>query len=300
MDLHGSQEGMGSIEGLGRVGLDAPRPGPRGPGALLPHLWKTERLWTPCGATRFHARVALRAAPLGARAVVLVHGLGASSRALTPTLMRLASSHRAYAPDLPGFGLTTRPRRPMDCNGLADALAEWMQATGVGRASLLAHSSGCQVAVRFALRHPERLDKLILQGPTLDPEGRGALRHLGRVLRNSPREPATLGALRLMDSRDAGPWCLLRSFAFALHERLEELLPEVRHPTLVVHGAKDPLVPEAWARRMVELLPHGRRVTLPGGAHCLPYDAPLELVRVVRPFLEEAVPTDGVTERQHP
>lgn len=273
---------VGSQERPGRGGLDARRPG-----ALLPSLWKTERLWTPCGATRFHARVALRAAPPGAPPVVLVHGLGASSRCMTPTLLRLAPFRRAYAPDLPGFGLTTRPRRPLDLNGLADALAAWMQATGVGRASLLAHASGCQVAVRFALRHPERLDKLILQGPTVDPSARGPLRHLGRWLRNAPREPATLSALRLMDSRDAGPWGLVRSLSFALHERLEELLPEVHHPTLLVRGARDPLVPERWARRMVELLPEGRLVTIPGAAHGLTYDAPLELVRVVRPFLEE-------------
>jgi len=262
-------------------------------------VWKAERLWTLRGATRFHARVALHAAPPGAPAVVLVHGLGASSRSMTPTLMRLAPRCRAYAPDLPGFGLTTRPRQPLDLNGLADALAGWMQATGVGRASLLAHASGCQVAVRFALRHPERLDKLILQGPTTDPAARGPLRHLARWLRNSPREPATLGALRLMDSRDAGPRCLLRSLSLTLHERLEELLPEVSHPTLLVRGARDPLVPERWARRMAELLPNGRLVTIPGAAHALTYEAPLELARVVCPFLDEKGPPRGLAERPH-
>lgn len=287
-----------SAAGAGQGGPLIGTARPRGPSALLPCLWKAERLWTPRGSMRFHARVALRDAPPHAPAVVLVHGIGVSSRYMTPTLWHLAPFCRAYAPDLPGFGLTTRPKHALELDALADALAMWMQAAGVGRASVLANSMGCQTAVRFALRHPERLDKLILQGPTVDPEARGALRQVGRWLRNAPREPPTLGALLLLDYRDAGPLRILRTSSFALKDRMEDLLPQVPHPTLVVRGAKDPTVPGAWTRRMVELLPHGRLVTIPGAAHTLNYDAPLELVRVVRPFLEQGRPND-ISERPH-
>lgn len=270
-----------SMGSQGQVGVDAPRllarrARPHGPGALLPHRWQAERLWTQSGTTRFHARVALQSAPPEAPAVVLLHGLGSSSRALTPTLMHLAPFCRAYAPDLPGFGLTPGPRPPLDLNGLADALARWMQATGVGPVSLLASSTGCQTAVRFALRHPERLDKLILQSPTLDTARQGALRRLGRSLLNASSSPSTQGA------------------------RLEELLPEVHLSSLVVVGARDALVPESWARRVVELLPRGRLVIIPGAAHALPCDSPLELVRVVRPFLEAREHPPGPVERMHP
>lgn len=270
-----------SMGSQGQVGVGAPRLlARRGPGALPPHRWQAERLWTQSGTTRFHARVALQSAPPGAPAVVLLHGLGSSSRALTPTLKYLAPFCRAYAPDLPGFGLTPGPRPPLDLNGLADALARWMQATGVGPVSLLASSTGCQTAVRFALRHPERLDKLILQSPTLDAAREGALRRLGRSLLH----------------RDAGP----QRIPSTQGARLEELLPEVHTSTLVVLGARDARVPESWARRVVELLPQGRLVIIPGAAHALPSDSPLQLVRVVRPFLEAREHPPGPVERLHP
>jgi pimeloyl-ACP methyl ester carboxylesterase len=60
--------------------------------------------------------------------VVLVHGIGVSSRYMTPIAIELAATCKVYAPDLPGFGLSAKPSRILDVPALADALAAWMRA----------------------------------------------------------------------------------------------------------------------------------------------------------------------------
>jgi 2-hydroxy-6-oxonona-2,4-dienedioate hydrolase len=241
-------------------------------------------VWTRVGETCFHARTARVARP-DAPKVVLLHGVGVSSRYMLPTLAQLAPFCHVYAPDLPGTGRSSKPRHALDLNEQADALAAWLQAAGVGRITLLANSLGCQAAARFALRHPERLERLILIGPTVDPTARTRLRQVLRLLRAGLREPLSLWPIVLWDYLRFGLRRCLRTLTFAIQDRLEDHLQEIQVPTLVVRGARDTVVPEWWARRVAELLPQGRLAVIPRAAHAVNYDAPRELSRVVRPFL---------------
>src|SRR5215218_8640709 len=152
--------------------------------------------WTRVDGRRFHAR---HVGPEAAAAppVVCVHGVGVSSRYMVATMTKLASAFEVYAIDLPGFGL-------------ADALAGWIQAAGVGRPALLANSVGCQVAVDCAVRYPDRVSRLVLVGPTTDPIARSALRQVLRWLRNLPGERPGQLPLSVADYADAGVGRALR------------------------------------------------------------------------------------------
>src|SRR6476620_7295459 len=88
------------------------------------------------GGLRMHARAATDAAHGVALPAVLVHGLVVSSRYMIPLAERLAERAQVYAPDLPGFGRSDHPDRPLDIAGLADALAGWMRAASISRAAL--------------------------------------------------------------------------------------------------------------------------------------------------------------------
>lgn len=131
--------------------------------------------WTPIGGVRMHARVATTLAPPGPP-VVLVHGLGVSSRYMIPTARLLAPDHRVYAPDLPGSGRSGKPRRVLDLDGLADALAGWLRANGLSDAILVGNSLGCQTIAALALRHPALVARAVFIGPTMDPRARTTLR----------------------------------------------------------------------------------------------------------------------------
>jgi pimeloyl-ACP methyl ester carboxylesterase len=244
--------------------------------------------WTRVEGRRFHARHA-GPEPATATPVVCVHGVGVSSRYMVATMAELASAFDVYAIDLPGFGLTDKPPEVLDVVGLADALAAWIQAAGVGRTALLANSVGCQIAVDCAVRYRDRVSRLVLVGPTTDPAARSALRQVLRWARNLPGERPGQVPLMVADYADAGVGRALRTFGYALADRIEDKLPLVQVPTLVVRGARDPIVPQAWAEEVTRLLPRGRLTVLPG-PHTLNFAAPGALVELVRPFLAEANP----------
>jgi pimeloyl-ACP methyl ester carboxylesterase len=260
------------------------------PGAAAETTGPLRSAWDTVNGLRMHARVADEEAPADAPAVVLVHGVGVSSRYLVPTAERLAPFYRVYAPDLPGFGRSERPPRLLDVPGLADALAGWMKAAGLPSAALLGNSMGCQVIVDLAVRRPKLVERAVLVGPTVDPAARSLMRQLGRGARDLFGEPVADWPPLAADYLIAGPLRTVRTLDLAVHDPVAEKLPRVRAPVLVVRGERDPIAPPDWAEEMVRLLPAGRLAVLPG-AHHIPNDTdPDELVRVVRPFLEEARP----------
>ena len=100
--------------------------------------------------------------------MVLVHGIVVSSRYMVPTLKRLAAYHRVYAPDLPGFGESEKPRRVLAVAGYCDSLAARMREIGLERAALVGNYIGCQIRAELAVRHPERVGRAVLQRHAID------------------------------------------------------------------------------------------------------------------------------------
>jgi 2-hydroxy-6-oxonona-2,4-dienedioate hydrolase len=174
---------------------------------------------------------------------------------------------------------------------LADALAAWMRAMKLTSAALLGNSFGCQVIAEVGVRHPALISRAILQGPTMDPRARTVPRQLLRWAVNSPFEPRpawiSLGSVVRQDYRDAGVRRVIATFRHALRDRIEDKLPHLDVPTLVVRGARDPIAPQRWAEEAARLLPQGRLVVVPGAAHTMNFTSPDALARVVRPFVEQ-------------
>lgn len=94
--------------------------------------------------------------------VVLVHGLGGFAESWRRTIEALAARADVLALDLPGFGFSAKPRTRYDLEFFVRALHGFLDAVGVGAASLVGHSLGGAVAVAYALTHPVRVDRLAL------------------------------------------------------------------------------------------------------------------------------------------
>jgi 2-hydroxy-6-oxonona-2,4-dienedioate hydrolase len=239
-------------------------------------------------------RASAGAVPAGRPAVVFVHGFVVASSYMLPTAEHLAADFQIFAPDLPGFGESRGPKRALDVAGLGAALAGWIAALNLKRVALLANSFGCQVAVECVLASPGRISHLILQGPTTDPAARTLFGQLREWIRNSRFEPP-VRATMLLDYWKAGLPRVLATARYLLRDAIEQKLPRVHVPTLVVRGELDPLVPEPWAEEVVRLLPKGRLVTIAGAAHTVVYFAPRECAEVVRGFLLEGEPAGEMT-----
>ncbi|MBD0421352.1 alpha/beta hydrolase [Streptomyces sp. TRM S81-3] len=232
--------------------------------------------------------------------VVCVHGAGVSSREFRPFIEVLGRRHDAWTVDLPGFGASAGPGHPLGVRALADALVEWLAAVGLDDVVLLGGSFGCQVAVDAAVRHPGRIAGMVLVGPTVDPAARGFVRQMLRWIRNAPHESVSMAALNLADYRDAGGRRVLGAFTESLRDRIEDKLPHVLMPTLVVRGAQDRMVPQEWAEEVTRLLPAGRLAVVEDSGHMVPYRQAHALAGLVVDFLAHECAAAGAGGRAGP
>ena len=144
----------------------------------------------------------------------------------------------------------------------------------------------------------ERVAGAILTSPSLDPAGRTLLHTVGRWLRDVPREPMSMAPVIARDWLRTGPVWMLRGLAAMLADPIEELLPRVTAPTLVVRGERDAIVPSGWAQEAARLLPYGRLVEIPGAVHAVTFDAPEALAALVSAFLAEELQPASVVSRE--
>lgn len=96
--------------------------------------------------------------------LILLHGLASSTRIWIRQVRTLSEYCRIYAFDFPGHGQSEWLAH-YSIESLSELLRELMDECGIQQASLAAISLGCSVALTFAANYPERVDKLILEGP---------------------------------------------------------------------------------------------------------------------------------------
>ncbi len=95
--------------------------------------------------------------------VLFIHGIGSSGyMEWRFNLEQAAVTHRVFAPDLPGFGRTDKPRARYGIPYFTDFIDGYMESRGLRAAAVVAASMGGRVALELALRHPDRVSKLVL------------------------------------------------------------------------------------------------------------------------------------------
>jgi pimeloyl-ACP methyl ester carboxylesterase len=257
-------------------------------------------VWDVVGAVRVRGRVNDRAlADEGGAHVVFVHGLGMATNYLEPTMHALGDTMAVSALDLPGFGGSRPTRGHLLLAGLADALVEWLRVRGIVAPILLGQSHGCQVVVEAVTRAPEVAPALVLNAPTMLAEHRSIGAQLWRVMIDSPREPLSLVPHVARDWLRAGPVRILGTLREALRDRIEDKLPAVRVPVLIVNGERDPVSPPAWGERLARLTGSGvdgagaRCVVVPGAAHAVPFSHPEALAAEIVAMARRLEPVHG-------
>jgi pimeloyl-ACP methyl ester carboxylesterase len=112
------------------------------------------------------------AGPADAPPMVLLHGLGDEADTWRHVIGPLAGSHHVFAPDLPGFGRSSLPRRRLTPTFLADVLLEFLPAAGIRSAVLIGSSLGASIAQVMAIRDPTRISRLVLADGGIVPRTR--------------------------------------------------------------------------------------------------------------------------------
>lgn len=117
------------------------------------------------------------AGPKDGPPILLLHGLPSSSRMFEPLFARLADKYHLIAPDYPGFGHSDWPdptRFAYTFDHIAQVMDGFILALGLSHYTLYMQDYGAPVGFRMALRHPERIDSLIVQDAVAHNQGLGA------------------------------------------------------------------------------------------------------------------------------
>ena len=230
--------------------------------------------------------LAARAPKPGLLDVMFLAGFAVGGHSAVPLSAELARYYRTYTPDLPGYGESSKPPKTLTQAQQADVVAGLLDELGVESVSMVANSFSSQIAVDFAVRYPERLRRLVLVAPSVDSKARTPFRQLLRFIRNSWEEDAIVPGM-VGDHIAIGPRRFLETAWLALRNRMEEQLPKIQAPTLVVRGSRDVIVPRRWVQEVASLLPNGRLVEVPDYAHGIERVGVPVLSRIIRRFLDQ-------------
>ncbi|EPZ47493.1 MULTISPECIES: alpha/beta fold hydrolase [Alicyclobacillus] len=248
------------------------------------------------------------------RPLVLVMGLGGNLDWWgTGFRKRLARARQVIAFDNRGSGRTKAPAGPIQIEQMADDLASLLDALSIDQADVFGVSMGGMISQEFALRHPHRLHKLILGctscgGSQQVPPTKRARELLMAFSHSQSEEDAMAYHTKLLfpEAFIEQHWDLLQAahrmmfqipttpdnFERQLHA-LEawpgtyERLPSIAHPTLLLHGTADILLPAQNSELMEQRLPSARYIAYEGCGHGFMVQAAQQVISDVDTFLAE-------------
>ena len=214
--------------------------------------------------------------------------------------------------DLRGVGESEDPGGPFTIGDLADDAAGLLDALGIERVAVLGAFLGGMISQELTLRHPERVERLVLVGTFARPDAKRRLllekwrdmvvagmppgvllrERLTWTLQDETLEQSDLieAMTRTFPDEDLtlSPDLLRRQCEAALAHDTADRLREITQPTLVICGRHDQLTPPRLHRELADEIPGARLVTLPYGAHLVIAEAAERFNDTVLQFLAEA------------
>lgn len=103
--------------------------------------------------------------------LIVLHGAYMNIPTMGEIIPKLAKTHRVYALELQGHGRTTDLDRPITYQNLADDVAAFMDSVGLKKADVFGYSMGAVTGLQLAIRHPEKVDRLIAASVAYDAKG---------------------------------------------------------------------------------------------------------------------------------
>lgn len=213
--------------------------------------------------------------------LILLHGNGEDGSYFVHQMEYFSKDYRVIAVDTRGHGQSPRGTAPFTIGQFAEDLLGFMEEQGILQADILGFSDGGNIALAFALKHPERVRNLILNGANLSPSG----------VKPSVQIPIVIGyyaaSLVAAFSRNAGKKArknaeLLRLMVKEPHIRTEELAAlTVR--TLVIAGTDDMI--RGSHTELISLSIPGAELAFIPGDHFVAGKNPEEFNRIVERFL---------------
>lgn len=243
---------------------------------------------------------------------IFMHGTGGHLEAFLKNVRAIGAQYRVIAYDYPGHGWTTTTTRDLEIDDYIDHLIALMDTLGIQRAHLSGESLGGWVAVKFAARHPERVDRLVLNTPggtMATPEVMERIRSLSQAAADDPSPERIRARLEwlmadpvsvtdeLVEIR-RGVYgrsgfaesmrhilCLQDPDARRRNMVLDEELAAITAPALVIWTSDDPSGPAKAGLDMAEKIPQGEFQLIERAGHWPQWEQQELFDRTVLEFL---------------
>lgn len=208
---------------------------------------------------------------------ILLHGNGESSEYFKNQIEYFSNHYRIIALDTRGHGKTPRGTEPFTMNQFAEDLNAFLEEKNINNIILLGFSDGANIAIKFALKHQDKIKALILNGADLNTKG----------VKRSVQLPIEMGYRMAKLFQNKSEEAKLKTEILGLMVNEPNIKPEELHsievPTLVIAGTKD-LIKEKHSRLIAENI-KGAELSFVEGNHFIASKNPTEFNKEVEKFL---------------
>ena len=211
--------------------------------------------------------------------LILLHGNGEDSSYFVHQIAYFSKFYRVIAVDTRGHGQSPRGEAPFTIRQFAEDLHSLMDTLNIEKAHLLGFSDGGNIALVFALSHPERVEKLILNGANLDAKG----------VKPTVQLPIEIGyriaSLFAKKSPEAKKNAEMLGLMVNDPNLRPEQLAKITAKTLVIAGTKD-MIRTDHTKLIARSIP-GAQLAIIEGDHFIANKCPEAFNKTVHAFLAE-------------
>ena len=233
--------------------------------------------------------------------IVILHGWGLSGKTFFPLAETLKKQgNLVYAPDLPGFGETKMPEKPLTLSDYAHFLDEYLKKNRIKHPILIGQSFGGRVSLKYNELYPNSVRALILSGtPGFTPIPKKKLflfiflAKIGKLLFSIPPLNLMQDAVRKWYYYAVGAKEFFRAegamretFKRIVKEDLVKAMEAVEIPTVLLWGEYDIIVPVTIAERMHQVIAGSELIVIPEADHGVPFKQSEVFASYVKRFID--------------
>ena len=210
--------------------------------------------------------------------LILLHGNSESGEVFVHQIEYFSKHYRVIAVDTRGHGKSPRGAAPFTIRQFADDLNDFMIEMKIDKAHLLGFSDGGNIGLVFAMKYPEKVDKLIVSGVNLDTSGI-------KFVYQSVIE-LSYKFVRLMAKKSESAKRNFEFLGLMVNDpniKIEDLR-KIKAPTLVMAGTKD-MVKEKHSQLIKNTIPNASLVIIEG-THFIPVKKHEVFNKEVKEFLD--------------
>lgn len=245
----------------------------------------------------------------GTKTLLLVHGLASNAGFWRYTIPELAKKYRVIAVDLPGYGKSAKGDYTYSMDFYATQINEFLSEKSIDKVVYVGHSMGGQIGLTFALKYPEKLEKLVLASPAgVESFKPGEAKWLRNVFRIDEITASGEEIVRANLNRNFYRWdekyewmveerirmakaeempafahAVIQSVGAMLDGPTSNKLDKVKTESLIIYGENDGLIPNPFLHpgftaavfaKAKESMPDVRLIEIPKCGHLLQIEKP--------------------------